>query len=265
MPFKINGYLGKQVEGILEDNYTNHKQVFKTCEEINRYAQQLKSKFNINSLDRQGVFSTILYLKIHNAFQGAVIMYKHGLNSEAKVITRTGLEFLFILKAIVKDEKNCDKLFEADDKNRELLLKNINYDKNNIFSELANKVDLRDYYKLKSKNKDNNVKKLKIKQWAELSDSLIDYNYAYYYLCGEVHVDLRSFEKYVETDEEGQITQFNPLPSTKDINLIMFTASHCMLGAIEAMSRLKKFDNEHEIKEISDLVLSIKDMDIEIE
>jgi len=264
MPFEINGYLGEQAEEILEDNYTNHQEVFKICEEINRYAQQLKTRFNINSLDRQGIFSTILYLKIHNAFQGAVIMYKYGLNSEAKVITRSALEFLFILKAIVKDEKNCDKLIEADDINREKLLGKIKRNKNDIFSDLAEKIDLKDYFKLKTKNRENKIKKLNVKDWAELSNSLTDYYYAYNYLCGEVHADIRSFEKYVETDEEDQITHFNPLPSTKDINMILFTASYCMLGAIDSMSRLRKFDNENDINNITELVLKIKTLDKDV-
>lgn len=261
MSFDINGYLGNQVEEILEDNYKNHQQAFEICEEINRYANQLKAGFKINSLDRQGIFSTILYIKIHNAFQGAVIMYKYGLNSEAKVITRSALEFLFILKAIVKDDKNCDKLIEADDKNREILLGKIKQNDNNIFSELVEKIDLKDYFELKSKNKENNAEKLTIKGWAKRSNSLTDYYYAYNYLCGEVHADIRSFKKYVETDEEDQIRQFNPMPSTKDINMILFTASYCMLGAIDSMSKLRKLGNDNDINNITDLVLRIKEVD----
>lgn len=120
MSFDEYGFLGDYGNEIVEYNYENHVEIFKICEEINSYAQNIKYAFKINEYDIQGLLAISLFGKVLNTFQAAVILYKYGLNSQSKMITRVQLESLFILKSIVKDKQNIDKLKKSIDKRREL-------------------------------------------------------------------------------------------------------------------------------------------------
>lgn len=259
MSYEINGYLGNQIEEIKKENYTNHQYIFKQCEEINRFAQKIKYDFNINSEDNQGIIATILYMKIHNAFQGAVIMYQYGLDTEAKTLVRSALEAMFVLKAVIKDEKNIELLKQDNFKQKEKRYKSILEDKHNIFSEIKGNIDLEQYEELKRKNKKEDIKDVHISRWAELSDSLADYYYAYKVLCSDVHVDIGNFDKYIVANEDGQVEQFNAIPNTDDIERVLFTGIYALLTAIDHMNHLRTLGIEEEIKKFEIVLHNFKD------
>ncbi|MTI86241.1 MAG: hypothetical protein FH756_20690 [Firmicutes bacterium] len=259
MSFDIDGFLGEQMNEIIQDNYSLHENVFKLCEEVNRYSQKIKYGFNINSNDLQGIITTSLYLKIHNTYQASVIMYKYGLNSQAKICVRAALESLFVLRSIVKDKRYVYWLLGSDSKKRELLLKRIIKNPHNVFNSLLGNVDVSQLDALIAKNRKDETRIISPKEWAEISESYSDYYYAYDVLCGDVHVDIRNMEQYVATNDEGEIEQFNPLPSTKDIEAVLFTANYVMVGAIKCMSKITGIDAEGEVDKFETMILKIKD------
>ena len=104
MSFDTEGFLGNQASEIIKENYESHKDIFELCEEINLYAQSVKDDFKIYQDDMQGILATTLFSKILNTFQAVVILYKYGLNSQSKMLTRVELESLFTLKSTIKDK-----------------------------------------------------------------------------------------------------------------------------------------------------------------
>lgn len=149
MDFETDGYLGKEVKQIAAENYKKHKKIFKFCERLNKLSI-LNIKY-INIKDDRGLFVISLYLKILNAFQGSIVMYKYGLDIEAQVIARTALESLFCLKAIINDADIYDKFINDDMNNREgkykILLNNAN-----IFTDLDFPALHKKYRELKTAN-----------------------------------------------------------------------------------------------------------------
>jgi len=245
MSFDTDGFLDNQVNEIIKENYELHKDIFNLCEDINRYAQEIKYNLNINSNNFQGIVATSIFIKILNIFQSVVILYKYGLDSQSKILTRTAIESLFVLKCIVKDEKYVEWLINSDNKKREQLLRRIQENPHGVFNSLIDKVDIS---QLNALIKENKIKKIKVidpKEWAEASESYTEYYYAYKFLCGDVHVDIRNIEQYITANNEGSVEQFNILSNENDIKIILgHTANYVMLEAIECMSEFAALNNE---------------------
>ena len=249
MSFDEYGFLGDYGNKIVKYNYENHIKVFKICEEINNYAQNIKYAFKINGYDIQGLLAISLFGKVLNTFQTAVILYKYGLSSQSKMITRVQLESLFILKSIVKDKQNIDKLKKSIDKRRELLLKDINKNTYSVFNEFLEEDLIEEYRDLKEKNKKSDAMLISPKEWAIESESYYEYFLAYNQLSKDIHLDLLNLEQYINFDDEGNVESFNIQPDTKDIKVVLLhTAGHAMVQAIHCMSKYCSLDNESVIE-----------------
>jgi len=250
MSFDENGFLGKQIHDIINGNYENHSDLFLLCEEINRFAQSIKYKFNINSEDMRGIIAASLFIKVHNAFQGSVIMYKYGLDTEAKVIIRTALESLFALKAVVKIENFYKQLIESDRKKREKTLRRIKENPYGVFDNLQSESVLDELDKLTLENRNKKIKIFEPKDLALLSESYVEYYYAYNILCNDAHTDIRAMEKYLIIKENEEIDAFDSLPSTKDIERVLFTASYILSKALICMNEYCKLSLDDDLKNI---------------
>jgi hypothetical protein len=257
LSFDINGFLGVQINEIIHENYERHKELFLLCKEINMFAQSTKFKFDIHSEDMRGIILASLFIKVHNAFQGSVIMYKYGLDTEAKVITRTALESLFALKAVVKHENFHIQLVESDQKKREKTLKRIKENPRGVFDKLQNEVVLNELDKLISENKSKNIKVFEPKELAELSESYDDYYYAYNILCNDTHTDIRTMEKYLFIKDNDIIEAFNSIPSTKDIERVLFTANYVLLKALACMNEYCELQIDNDLSRFEEKMLML--------
>lgn len=249
MPFDKKGLLGEDVNELIKENYEKYKDIFKLSEEINMYAQEVIYLLNINSNDSQGVVAASLFIKIINMFQSVVILYKIGLDSQCKILTRALLENLFVLKCIVKDNTYLEMLINSDDKNREQLLRNIKKNPHGVFDSLSNEIDIHELDELSRNNHRNKIEVISTKQWAEISESYYEYYYAYKHLCKDVHVDIRNIGQFIKVDKDGNVDEFIMLPDIKDIRIILgHTANYAMLGAIICLCDYSNIKCESKIK-----------------
>lgn len=258
MPFNKKGLLGEDVNEIIKENYEQYKDIFKLSEEINMYAQEITYLLNINSKDTQGVVAGSLFIKILNTFQSVVILYKIGLDSQCKILTRAVLENLFVLKCIVKDKMYLEMLINSDNKKREQLLNNIKSNPYGVFDNLINEIDIHELDELSRKNHRNKIESISTKQWAEMAESYHEYYYAYKYLCNDVHVDLRNMEQYIKVDKDGNIDEFIMLPDIKDIKIILcYTANDAMIEAIMCIGNYSNIECESKIKYFKTKIMEI--------
>lgn len=249
MPFNKKGLLGEDVNELIKENYEQYKDIFKLSEEINMYAQEITYILNINSNDTQGVVAGTLFIKILNTFQSVVILYKIGLDSQCKILTRALLEYLFVLKCIVKDYTYLEMLINSDDKNRELLLRNIKENPHGVFDSLINEIDIHELDELSRNNHKNKIKIISTKQWAEMSESYYEYYYAYKHLCKDVHVDIRNIGQFIKVDKDGNVDEFVMLPDIQDIRIILgHTANYAMIETIICISDYSNIKSESKIK-----------------
>jgi len=245
MSFDEYGFLGNYENEVIKDNYEKHIYIFKICEETNAYAQNAKCDFKINQFDRQGLLAISLFSKILNTFQAVVILYKYGLSSQAKMLTRVVLESLFVMKSIIKDEKNIDKLIKSINKNRERMLKNINNNAHGVYTDFLGE-DLKcEFEDLKEKNKKDDAEFVQAKKWATESESYYEYFLAYELLSKDIHIDIINLEQYIDFDDDGNVQEFNIQPNTNDIKeVLLHTACNAMIQAISCMSKHCNLDNE---------------------
>ncbi|MCR8641279.1 DUF5677 domain-containing protein [Paenibacillus sp. N1-5-1-14] len=145
-----------------------HRKIFDVCFDVNKFSHKVKFEFDINNNNILHVLSASLFLKILNCFQSIIILSKLGLESESKILTRTLIESLFVLKAISEDEKEINNFIKTDYKKREQLLKLIfDKDAENTYGEIRKKLDKEMYEELRSFNKEKDIRDIKVHEWAK--------------------------------------------------------------------------------------------------
>lgn len=258
MPFDEHGFLGKQIIDIANQNYEENKKVFDNCYDLNKLAYAIKLQLSIHIEDGQEVVSSCLFVKILNGFQAATILYKYGLESEAKIITRTILEAVFILKAIADNPEEVVAFVNTDKKKRETLLKLIHEkDKNNVMQSLKASLNKEMYEELKKENKKEKVKSIEVFEWAEKAGLETYHKYAYTCLNADVHTDIRNLEKHLILDESRNILGISCIPSTREIDGTLFTACCALLIALDSLVNIFSLDYEKEINDLHGRIVKL--------
>ena len=253
MSFDKHGFLGNQINEVMKDIYDSHKDLFDYCYELNDFAYKINSHTKIHKDNGLEVIGSSLHIKILNGFQATVILSKRGLDVEAKIITRTILEALFVLKSITENPEEVITLVNTDKKNRENLLKLIfEKDSKNIYGDIKARLDTDMLEELKRENKDEGVDEVKIYQWAQKADLEVYHKYAYTHLNSYVHTDIRNLERYLQLDENRNIIGIDCIPSSKDIKVTLFTASNVLLFSLNCMCKIFSFDYGLELKAYED-------------
>lgn len=256
MPFDKYGFLGKQIDEISDNIYREHKDFFDIAFELNAFANLTKHTLSANNKNGQQVISACLFIKILNGFQSVVLLLRKGLISEGKIITRTILESLFILKTICEDEEATQKYVITDEAKREKLL-NIVLDKTkaDIFESIRENINPFDLERLKKENKARGVKDISAWDWADKSKLLSHYETAYRVLSDEVHSTPRSLENYVQVNEKGDINAFDCRPQTKDLNRTLSTACIVLVMALESINELFAVNCSEQIQKFADEII----------
>jgi hypothetical protein len=256
MSFNSNGFLGQEIKEIMQHNYELHKELFMFCEELNRYSYCIRDKLEVRQQDYRGIILAILFINIQNSVQGSEILYRYGLNTEAKAITRTALENLFYLRAMLKDEEFQQQLLINDQINRKRILKRIK-EHPDIFDNLQEIPYLKDLEDLVEETKGK--RELSKEDVAKKAGLHSEYLYAYTTLCGSVHTNIRSIADECITDEENITIEAidGGVPTTKDIDVVFYTNCHIMIIALECISEYFDLKADEQINIYRDKVLKL--------
>jgi hypothetical protein len=238
MDFDLGGYLGTQMNDYINEHYLKNYMLYQLCEDFNRYAQKLKFDIHprIDELSEMAISS--LFIKILNSYQAIIILYRYGLSSQAKSITRISLETLFVLKAIAIDKKHAQVLLDMDSKKIEKFIRKVKVNEDNIFDGIQSKVDLASLESLSQKNKDNHIEIPKVETWAKLSGLTNLYHTMYAVFCDDIHIDIRNLEQYVTVDSAGDIIGLSCLPNTADISNVLLDSLYILSEAIASLNRV---------------------------
>jgi hypothetical protein len=256
MSFDKFGFLSKDMKNISEVHYKEHKQIFDVCYKMNSFAQTLKSEMEIDPNNCRQVIASCFFIKIMNGFQAIILLFLQGLETEAKIITRTILESLFVLKAIADDKEEVRSFIDTDKKKKEKLLKNIFVNDNeNIYITLKEKLTEKMLDELKQSNKKECIKDIQVYEWAKKANLLEYYRYVYVALSFEVHPDVRNLGKHLILDDNQKITEINCTPNTVDIFNTLVTACSLLIITINCLCKIFSLNYEKELEEFDqDLV-----------
>jgi hypothetical protein len=250
MSFDKFGYLSEDMKNISEAHYKEHKQIFDVCYKINTFTHTLKSEVEIDPHNCRQVIASCLFIKIMNGFQAIILLFLKGLEAEAKIITRTVLESLFVLKAITDNEGEVRIFLNTDKLKQEKLLKKIfKYDNENIYIALKEKLTEEMLEELSQSNKKERIKDIKVYEWAKKADLLEYYCYVYEALNPEVHPNVRNLEKYLVVDDNQKITEIDCTPKILDIFNTLVTACSILIITLECLCQIFLLSHEKELEE----------------
>jgi hypothetical protein len=88
-------------------------EMFKFCEEMNRYGMKLFTELRARQSERLELYGVLFYLKSLNSFQGALLLLSRRMSVESEILSRTGLESAIVLGAIAADPSYIDTLETA--------------------------------------------------------------------------------------------------------------------------------------------------------
>ncbi|MED5016489.1 DUF5677 domain-containing protein [Paenibacillus chibensis] len=239
---------------IIEDN----KIAFDTCYELNQYTQEHKLNIPVEVNDVKQLIAASLLIRIHNGFQSVVILSQSGLETEAKIISRTILESLFVLRAISIDDENVDLFIKTDKAKREKWIKNMIKHKETVYLDLKSSINEQEYQDLKEEIKQEGIKDVDVHEWAEKADLKVYYAYGYKVLNSEVHTDIRTLQKYLEI-ENDEIIGLDCLPRTMDIRRTLFTACSVMIIALDSIFTIFSIEKSEELNRFNEEVILFRE------
>ena len=253
--------MGDEIEEFSLENYQKHLALFEVGYDINKFSIRVLYSLKIDRDNGQQVIGCSLFSRIHNGYQAILLLYRMGLETEAKVILRTILEASFVLKAISDDVDEVTNFVNTDKRKQERLLKSIfEKDRLNIYEDLRKSLSREQLDNLKQEIKEDGIKDIEVYEWANKAQLDVYYAYVYKTLNSEVHTDIRMLEKYLEIDEENyEITGINSLPSDRDINRSLFTAYSIMLIALNCLNKVFELKQDEVLKSYEERVMTVRE------
>ncbi|QVK18600.1 hypothetical protein KHQ81_02465 [Mycoplasmatota bacterium] len=251
----LNGYLATEINKTKEKNYKENQALFDLCIEINQFCQIFKYELKVDDTDNIGIVSTLLFFKLLDTYQSVILLYRYGLDTQARTVNRTILEGLWVIKNLYL---NPNETFQ-------LLIEDEYYKKINMLHDIKNNQD--SFYEYITKNNILNVeeemkkleesmkkygvkkiRKINVKEMALKSESALEYYYIYKLLCRDVHVDSGQLTNYFMSGVDGSIQGFDDSPSTNNIEEVLITTSDLILKAVIFVSKILKIDKKEDIK-----------------
>ena len=241
--FHINGFLGEEAALMTTENYNKNIKSFQYCEELIRYTIALAPKINIANTKNRDLIIGCLFLKILNATQSVLILISYGLDVEANTITRTALESLYWLAAIIKRPTYYKKFIDTHGITIDRLVESIKKNPENYTPETLEQV--KDYQP--SQPSDTEFKPLCIDTVAMTAKLKVSYDNAYTILSLSSHPDLKNIiDRYLITDNE-EVISFNALPSYRDLELILSTNCFILLTMLERLNKHFKLEIDEDL------------------
>lgn len=215
---------------------------------LNKLINAATSEVIVDSSDIQGVFISALFQQVLSNCIAAIELISTGFIDESKIIIRTGLEALFVLRAISKDRENIFRLLKNDDAFRRKMINII--EERPHFSPL--KKELKEL-KIQKPDKEK-FQETGVEDWSKLAQMHEFYDYAYRTLSNESHANLISIMEKLVLDDSGKLTGFKTEPKYSQINKLMFTLLITLTLSLSALDEkfLEKYGDQ--ISEISNVV-----------
>jgi hypothetical protein len=232
------GFLGKEAEKIAMQITEKHNEFFSLCHDINNFAQELKFKFEVNNQDGQKVIATCLFIRVLEGFQAAIILTGRGLTLDAKVLIRAVLEALILLKICCEDKEFISEFIKSDDVRRLKIMNVTRKYRGQLFSLVKEYATEEVVSDLKSKINKENIRELQIEDLAKRAGLPIYYDTVYRLFSDNVHTSPRSLEKYVATNEKGDINEFCHGPDDRDCRENLWNLANLLLIALQSTCSL---------------------------
>ena len=118
--FHTDGFLAPEIDQvrIAVRSAPEYKAWFAYVDDLNRLGFEMLRSHQVSLDDRRGLSISILFVRIHQSFQAAVLLIERGIVPDARTILRSAVESAIALIALAADESFVDRLVAADRKHK---------------------------------------------------------------------------------------------------------------------------------------------------
>jgi hypothetical protein len=247
MDFNEKGFLGTQVSEFRASVEAHYPDFFKACYHVNELAHTIKFKLKVHNHDGQEVLAATVFLRVLNGFQATTLLARVGLITDARVVLRSTLESLFVLKLLCEEESFFREYIGSDQVLRLKWMNVASQSKSRLFDELRSYATPKVRQELEEQIKKNKWKELKPIEVAGRAGLQEMYDTDYRPLSEEVHALPRSMDYLLGTDEAGEVRDFNWGPTDKGIDYLLFTAIRVLFIALVSVTKLFEVESNNEL------------------
>jgi hypothetical protein len=208
----------------------------------------LKEAF-VDSEDIQQVLAACLLMRLLDGHQSIHILCSKGLTVCSKVILRSNVEALVLLKYVAASKDNLQHYVASDQLQRKKWLNIVLNDKSKAFSdELRKGISEQMLMDIDNSINELGASDLKIEQLASRVGLNELYQTAYRMLSYDVHVLPRSLEKYWVLNEAEEVVAMNFTPKNEDILEVIVPSMATIINALDCYATLLGIHAKYELR-----------------
>lgn len=256
MDFDEKGFLGTSIDDFSKSVQMQYSKFFELSHDINELAHAIKFELKIHNRDRQEFLAATLYLRLLNGFDAVVILGIKGLLFEAKVVLRSVIESLFILKLLCEKEDFALEYLGSSKVQSLKWMKIAHETQDPNFESLRQYATPEVMETLRKEIEQHGLRKLDVEPIAKRAGLHHFYNTQYRLLSEEVHCLPISLDPFMVQDEDGELSSFDWGPKHDDLDLVLFTNIQMLLAALAAITKLFEVNKKEELDKIGQ-VLSV--------
>jgi len=250
--FSTDGYLGAQACAIRRVIRRRWGRLLNLAKQANRLAHRVHNTVHISGEDVRQLTGVCLLIRLIDDYQSVVILCRQGLVVQAGTLLRTILESTVLLRNIQQDETFLQQYVGNDLLDRLKLARLALNDRTGSFDNIKTDglADLID--SLESVIEEAGIKRFSVEKLAKQTGLETIYQTTYRLLSRDVHVLVRSLERYLHTDAEGQVTAIDYTPKTDDLEAVLVLGIMILMIALDSASALFELSEfETEIEELN--------------
>lgn len=252
--FQDQGYLSDEVpemERIIRHLFAHP---FNVSLKVNAVAHTVLTEAVVDPEDMQKVLAVCMMMRLLEGHQSIHVLCSKGLTVSSKVILRSNIEALVLLKYVAASEDNFRRYVASDQVQRKKWLNIIMNDTSGAFSdELRKGISEKVLNEIDESISAFQASDLKIEQLAKDVGLHQLYQTAYRMLSYDVHVLPRSLEKYWILDSADQVVAMNFTPKNEDILQVLVPSMATIINAIDCFVALLGTHPKYEIQ-LADLL-----------
>jgi Family of unknown function (DUF5677) len=235
-----DGFLSEEMIAVQSVIAEKYGPAIDTVRRVNRFAVKTQYSLSADADDLQKLLVAMLFARTLAHTQAAILMIERGMDAQARVMLRAGMEALFSLGAIVNDPRNATKFFDADAiQRRKLSNKSLRWT-SPALKEVLEKEDVSQIKgDIDAQIAATGATSLSAEYMADEAGLTDWYLTAYAIFSYSVHSNVRDLmNHHLDNDGEGNATSIKNEPSSDSLGGLFLTAAQVILVALGAIGSL---------------------------
>lgn len=241
------GFLSDEAEDGKTYIYEKYADFFNFAKDVNKLCMKLLTSLKIDWKNDHKLIVHTLFLHIVENFQGVFLLLERGMMPQAKVLTRSMLETVFILVALQKKPNLLKAFLDQHDEAHIRSLKSALKFKNKSLRDAAKRHGIEKLYvKKKAELKNKELTPLSPKEWSDESELEDFYNVYYVIYSNSIHSNLSALDDHI--DESPDELNLSAGPSDRDLYDVLKCGIYILINAANSTELVNGNDITKELE-----------------